>query len=113
MIENHSSEDNILAHHLPSIAAEEDNDMEEHFPTVPLDDDFWMEEPVPERHLCIHDNVQHDLCPYTCPYDLNQPHLTQEDAVQYIDLNDIFEFHVVMVSANNDDIPNLEDILEL
>ena len=62
MIENHSSEDDILAHCLPSIA-EEDDDMEEHFPTVSLDDDFWMEEPVPEGHLCIHENAQHDLCP--------------------------------------------------
>ena len=63
MIENLSSEDDILAHHLPSITEEEDDDIEEHFSTVPLDDDFWMEEPVPERHLCIHDNAQHDLCP--------------------------------------------------
>ena len=50
MIENHSSEDDILACHLPSIAEEEDNDKEEHFLTVSLDDDFSMEEPVPERH---------------------------------------------------------------
>ena len=73
-IENQSTEDDILAQHLPSIA-EEENDMEEHFPTVSLDDDFWMEEPVPERHLCIHEDTQHDLCPYPCPYDLNQLHL--------------------------------------
>ena len=39
-IGNHSSDDDILAHHLPSIAEEEDYDMEEHFPTVPLDDNF-------------------------------------------------------------------------
>ena len=113
MIENHSSEDDILAHHLPSTAEEEDDDMEEHFPTVSLDDNFWMEEHVPERHLCIHYSVQHDLCPYPCPYDLNQLHLTQEDAVQYIDLNDIFEFPDGMVSANDDDIPNMEDVLKL
>ena len=107
---NHSSEDDILACHLPSIA-EEDDDMEEHFPTVLLDDDFWMEEPVTERHLCIHGNAQHDLCPYPCPYNLNQLHPTQEDAVQYIDLNDIFEFPDVMVSAEDDDVPRLEEIL--
>ena len=47
------------------------------------------------------------------PYDLNQLHPTQEDAVQYIDLNDIFEFPDVMVSAKDDDVPSLEDILEL
>ena len=113
MIENHSSEDDILAHYLPSIAKEEDNDMEEHFPTVSLDDDFWMEEPVPERHLCIHEKVQHDLCPYLCPYNLNLLHLAQGDAMQCIDLNDIFEFPDVMVSANDDDAPRLEDILGL
>ena len=72
-MENHSPEDDVLAWCLPSIAEEEEeNDMEEHFPTVSFDDDdFWMEEPVPERHFCIHENVQHDLCPYPGPYDLN------------------------------------------
>ena len=84
--------------------------MEEHFPTVPLDDDFWMEKPVPESHLCIYGNAQHDLCPYPCPYNLNPLHLTQEDGMQYIDLNDIFDFPYVMVSADSD-MPSLEDIL--
>ena len=88
-IEDHSPKDDILAHHLPSIAEEEDNDTEEHFPTVSLDDDFWMEEPVPERHLWIHENSQHNLCPYLCAYSLNPLHLTQEDGPQYLDLNNI------------------------
>ena len=73
-LENYSSGDDILACHLPSIAEEEDNDMKAHVPTVSLDDDFWMEEHVPERHMCIHQNAQHDLCPYPCPYYLNQLH---------------------------------------
>ena len=64
-------------------------------------------------HLCIHADSQHDLCPYPCPYDLNQLHPTQEDTMQYIDLNDIFEFSDVMVSANNNEIPSLEDIIKL
>ena len=89
-MEDHSPEDDILAHCLPSIAEEEDEDTEEHFPTVSLDDNVWMEEPVLERHLCIHENSQHDLCPYLCPYSLNLLHLTQEDAPQDIDLNGIF-----------------------
>ena len=110
-MENHSSEDDILACHLPSIAAEEDNEMEEHFPTVSADDDFWIKDPIPERHLHIHEDAEHDLCPYPCPYDLNQLHLTQEDA-QYMDLNDIFDFPDVMVSADHD-MPSLEDILKL
>ena len=66
-LENHSSEDDILAHHLPSIMEEEDDDMEEHFPTVSLDNNFWMEEAALERHLCIHADAQHDLCHYPCP----------------------------------------------
>ena len=49
-----------------------------------------LEKPFPERHLCIHENPQHDLCLYPCPYDLHSLHLTQEDGMQYIDLNDIF-----------------------
>ena len=106
-IENHSSEDDILAHHLPSIAEEEDDDTEEHFPTVSLDDNFWMEEPVPERHLCIHENLQLDLCHYLCPYDLNLLHLTQENAPQYTDLNNTFEFPDVMMSANDNNAPSL------
>ena len=46
-MEDHSPEDDILAHCLPSLAEEEDNDTEEHFPTVSLDDNVWMEEPLP------------------------------------------------------------------
>ena len=55
-MEDHSPEDDVLACHLPSIAEEDEDDTEEHSPTVLLDDDVWMEEPVPERHLCIHEN---------------------------------------------------------
>ena len=39
-LENLSSEDDILAHNVPSRAEEEDDDMEEYFPTVSLDDNF-------------------------------------------------------------------------
>ena len=61
MIENHSSEDNTLAHHLPSTAEDEDNDMEEHFPTVSLDDDFWLEEPV-QRGTCAYMKMHNMIC---------------------------------------------------
>ena len=40
-MEDHSPEDNILAHCLPSIAEGQDDDTEKHFLTVSLDDDFW------------------------------------------------------------------------
>ena len=79
-IKDYSPEDDILTHHLPSISEEDKDDAEEHFPTVSLDDNVWMEEPVPERHLYIHENSQHDLCPYPCLYSLNPLHVTQEDA---------------------------------
>ena len=71
--------------------ADEEEDKEECFPTAPLDDDVWMEEPVPDRHLCIHEHSQHNLCPYHCPYSLDQLHLTPEytPTPQYMDLNNI------------------------
>ena len=110
-MEDHSHEDDILAHHLPSLAEEEDDCTEEYCPTISLEDDIWMEEPGPERHLCIHENSHHDLCPYPCPYSLNPLHLTQEEAPQCIDLNDIFEFPDVVVSTSDNDVPSLEDNL--
>ena len=72
-----------------------------------------MEEPVPERYLCIHENSKYDLCPYPCPYSLNLLHLAQEDAPQYIDLNDTFEFPDVIVTTSDEDAPSLEDIFRL
>ena len=93
------------------MAEKEDDDMEEHFPTVSLNYDFWMEEPVPEGHLCIYEDAQHALCPYPCPYNLNQLCLAEE-GMQYMDLSDIFDFPDVMVSADND-MHSLEDIREL
>ena len=72
-----------------------------------------MEEPVLERHLCIHENAQHDLCPYPCLYDLNPLHLAQKNTVQYIDHNDIFDFPDGMVSVDDNDVPSMEDILGL
>ena len=83
---------------------EDDDDTEEHFPTVSLDDNVWMEEPVSERHLCIHENSQHDLCHYPCPYSLNPLHLAPEDTPQYIHLSDIFEFPDVILSASHNDV---------
>ena len=108
--EDHSPEEDTLAHCLPSIADNDEDNAEEYFPTASLDDNVWMEESVPERHLCIHENSQHDLCTYPYPYSLNPLHLTQEDAPQYIDP---FEFPNVMTTASNKNIPSLKDILKL
>ena len=114
-MEHYLPDKNTMAHQLTSMEKEdkEEEDTEEHFPTASLDDDVWIEEPVPERHLCIHKNSQHDLCPYPCPYSLNQLHLAQENTPQYIDLSNIFKYPDVISTSSNEDIPNLEDILKL
>ena len=74
-----------------------------------------MEDPVPDRHLCIHEHSLHNLCPYPCPYSLDQLHLTPDYAPtpHYMDLSDIFDFPDVTTTASHEDIPNLEDVLEL
>ena len=90
--EQSSPKEHQMACHLTSAQEEE---VGEHFPTAPLGDDIWMEEPVTDRHLCIHEQSQpHDLCPYPCPYNLDQLHPTPEYAPtpQYMDLSDIFNF---------------------
>ena len=90
---------------------------EEHFPTAPLDDDIWMDKPVPDSHLCIHEQSQpHDLCPYPCPYSLDQLPFTPENAPTshflVMDLSDIFDFPDVMTTASDENIPGLEDVLD-
>ena len=72
-----------------------------------------MEEPVPDRHLCIHEDSQHDLCPYPCPYSLDQPQLAPDYTPKYMDLSDIFDLPDVITTASNKDIPKLEDVLQL
>ena len=104
-----------LAWHLTSIEEEdeEEEDTEEHLPTASLTDDVWMEEPVPDRHLCIHEDSQCHLCPYPCLYSLDQLHLTLDYALQYMDLSNISNLCDVITTASNEDIPNLEDVLQL
>ena len=111
-MEDHSPEEDTLAHCFPNIAEDED-DTGEHFPTASLDENVWMEEPIADWHMCIHENSQHDLYPYPCPYSLTPLHLTQNGVPQYMDLGDIFKFPDVITTASNEDIPSLEDILEL
>ena len=91
---------------------------EEDFPTAPLDDDVWLEEPVPDRNLCIHEQSQlHDLCPYPCPYSLDQLHPTPGNAAtphyEMMDLSDTFNFPDIMTTTSNEDIPDLDDDLDL
>ena len=92
---------------LTNMEEDVEEDAEEHFPTASLNDNIRMEELVPERHLCIHENSQHGLCPYSCPYSLNQLHLTSNDTLQYMDLSDVFNFPDIITTTSNEDIPNL------
>ena len=111
--EHSSPAEHQMAHHLTSA---EEEDLEEHFPTAPLDNDIWMEEPVPDRHLCIHEQSQtHDLCPYPCPYSLDHLYLAAEytPGPQNMDLSNIFHFPDLMTTASEEDIPSLEDVLKL
>ena len=108
--EHYSPIEQPMIHYLSSIDKEEED---EHFPIAPLNDDIWMEEPVPDRHLCIHEDSQQDLCLYPCPYGLDQLHLTLDYTPQYIDLSNIFEFQDVITTTSDEDIPNLEDVLQL
>ena len=71
-----------------------------------------MEEPVPDRHLCIHEDLQHDLCPYSCPHNLDQLHLTPDYAPQYMNISDICNFQDMITTTSDEDIPNLEDVFQ-
>ena len=91
---------------------------EEDFPTAPLDDDIWLEDPVPDRHLCIHEQSQpHYQCYSPCPYSLSLPHSTPEDApapyYKMMDLSNISDLQDVMTTTSDEDIPDLEDIFRL
>ena len=91
---------------------------EEDFPTAPLDDTIWLEDPVPHRHLCIHKQSQlHYQCSYPCPYRLELPHSSPEDApapyYELMDLSDISDLLDVMTTTSDEDIPDLKDIFRL
>ena len=110
-------EHQIICHHTDGSFQDVlgDEEEEEHFPLGPLDDDIWQEEPVPDSHLCIHNQSQpHDLCHYPCPYSLDQLHpisgIIQTPHYKIMDLSDIFSFPEVMTTASNEDIPDLEDV---
>ena len=75
-----------------------------------------MDEPVLDRHLSIHEQLQpHELCPYPCPYSLDQLHPFREyvPAPQYMDLGGIFDFPDMMTATSDEDIPSLEDVFKL
>ena len=82
----------------------------EDFPTAPLDDAIWLEDPVPDRHLCIHEQSQLN---YPCPYRLDLPHSSPGDVTapyyEMMDLSDISDIQDVMTTTSDEDIPDLRD----
>ena len=91
---------------------------EEDFPTALIDDNIWLEDPVPDRYLYIHEQSQpHYDCSYPCPYSLDLPHSTPNDApapyYEMMDLNSISNLQDVMTTTSDEDIPDLEDIFRL
>ena len=86
-------------------------DEEEDFQTVTLDDEHWITEPVPDRHLCIYEHFQaHSLCPYPFPHSTDSVPTPYQDM---LDLSDISDFEVVMITSSEEDIPTLEDVFGL
>ena len=65
----------------------EEEEEEQDFQTVTLDD-HWITDPVPDRHLCIH----------------------EQDT---LDLSDISDFKDVMTTSRDKDIPALDDVIGL
>ena len=91
---------------------------EENFPIALLDDNIWLEDPVPDRHLCLHEQSQlHSQYSYSCPYNLDLPHSGPEDAAapyyEMMDLSNISDFQDVMTTTSDEDIPDLDDVFEL
>ena len=110
MVYHHTSTPNTDDLFQDATAKEEDD-----FPTAPLDDDIWLEDPVPDRHLCIHKQLQpHCQCSYPCPYSLDLPHSTPEDASapynENMDISDISDLQEVMSTTSDEDILYLKDI---
>ena len=105
-----------MAHHLTDDSFQDiPNEEEEDFPTAPLDYNNLNGRTSPRQQFCIHEQSQpHDLCPYPCPYSLDQLHPTPKKTptphYKMIDLSDIFNFQDVMTTASNEDIPDVDDV---
>ena len=78
------------------------------FPTAQIDDTICLEDPVPDRHLCIHEESQlHYQNSYPYPYRLDLPHPLQK---MQQDLSDISDIQNVMTTTSDDNLSDLEDI---
>ena len=87
-----------------------DEEEEEDFQTVALDDDHWTTDQIPDRHLCIcKDSLPDFLCPYPCPYMDYTPASYQDS----LDLSDFSDLKDVMITSSDEDVPALDDMVEL
>ena len=83
---------------------------EDDFQTVALDDDHWTTDEIADRHLCIHEHsLLHSLCPYLCPYMDYTPASYQDS----LDLSDLSDLEGVMITSSDEDVPALDDMVEL
>ena len=82
----------------------QDATAEDSFSTAPLDDNIWLEDPVPDRHLCIQkQSPLHYQCSYPCPYSLDLPHSTPDDApTPYYKMMDLVISHISNQTLNMD-----------
>ena len=97
-------------HHMSTPSTDEsfqDAKADDDFSTAPLDDTIWLEDAVLDRHLCIHEQSQLNYqCSYPCPYRLDLPHSSPEDATapyyELMDLSDISDIQDVMTITSDE-----------
>ena len=88
----------------------DDLEEEEDFQRVALDDGHWTTDQIHDRHLCIHKHsLPHSLCPYPCPYMAYTPALYQDS----LDLSDFSDLKDVVITSSDEDVPALDDMIEL
>ena len=97
-----SSTDCYTPDSTPECLEEEEDD----FQMLPLDNEHWTSEETPERTLCIHEHgLQHELCPYPCPYANYQ----MPSYMNSLALSDISDYEDYMVTSSDEGIPAFRD----
>ena len=80
------------------------------FQTGTLDDNHWTMDEIPDRHLCIHkQSLPHSLCPYPHPY----IDYTPASYHSSLDLSDFSDLEDVLITSSDEDVPVLDDMVEL
>ena len=70
-----------------------------------------------DTYVFMSSHSSHYQCSYPCPYRLDLPHSSPEDATapyyKMMDHSDISDIQDVMTTTSDEDIPDLEDIFGL